>query len=850
WKRLLERSRNNNDRLFFVDYAAEVVTKPNAETSVFPGNRNLTRTGLAMNDVIALADEDRHTRILAFTDGYSTEPLTGVPEKLEELGIPLDYRLLRGEEEADFRVTKFELPARKQIGEPFVINIGVAGTVDAEVPVTILRGGKVLMETTTIVQAGVANLRFTDRIVNPGGHEYEVRIAPQIDAHPGNNTFTNWIDIVSGPRVVLVSKYLNDPIAEVLKGQGFEVQLVSDTLSLHEGYLSGAKAVILNNVPAYEIPNEFLDAMDFFVTEQGGGFLMVGGKHSFGAGGYFESAVDPLLPVTMELKSEHRKLAVAMAIVLDRSGSMGMTVSSGHTKMQLANEGSARAVELLGGMDAVTVFAVDSQPHMIAPLLNVGEHRGELVGRIRTIESMGGGIFVYTGLQAAWDVLKKTDVGQRHVILFTDAADSEEPGDYKNLLAEMIKENCTVSVIGLGTRTDPDAKFIEDVAKRGNGRMFFTNVPGNIPNIFAQETVTVARSTFIEDPIGAQPTGGWYEIASQNVDWLKEVDGYNLSYIREDDSQALISTDEYKAPLISFGRRGIGRTGAVSFPMGGDFSQRVRDWGGFGDFLQTKTRWLMGEDAPPGVGIRHELAGTELTIDLLYDDEEWNDRFATRPPQVALSRASNADNVEKLTWDRLAPGHYSVKTDLQEGDLIRGAVQIGDVALPFGPVVVGTSTEWAFDETRVADLRSAAEASGGGEILELSDAWRKPEVKAYAGFLPWLIFLLLGLVLTDALITRTGWQFPEFSSLLQKASAFKPAKKGDDPRSEKAVAERQQAAELAAEEKAKTTPSARPTAPPEPESAPEPAKQKEEKPDPAQAAADRRSRFARAKKRK
>ena len=57
--------------------------------------------------------------------------------------------------------------------------------------------------------------------------------------------------------------------------------------------------------------------MDFYVREQGGSLLMAGGKKSFAAGGYFESAIDPLLPVSMEMKQEHRKLMVAMAIVME-----------------------------------------------------------------------------------------------------------------------------------------------------------------------------------------------------------------------------------------------------------------------------------------------------------------------------------------------------------------------------------------------------------------------------------------------------------------------------------------------------------------------------------------------------
>ena len=89
------------------------------------------------------------------------------------------------------------------------------------------------------------------------------------------------------------------------------------------GRLSGASAVILEDVPAHRVSRELLAALPFYVEEQGGGLWMVGGKFSFGSGGYFESPIDPLLPVSMELRQEHRKLAVALAVVLDRSGSMG-----------------------------------------------------------------------------------------------------------------------------------------------------------------------------------------------------------------------------------------------------------------------------------------------------------------------------------------------------------------------------------------------------------------------------------------------------------------------------------------------------------------------------------------------
>ncbi len=812
WRTLLERSRpSDSHRLHFIDYADEAIPLGDAETAVYPGNRNLTRTDLALRDALARVNPKRHNRILLFSDGYSTEPLTGISEKLATAGVPLDYRLLSAPEKTDYQVTEVTAPDRTQLGEPYVVEISVSGTDDGIVPLTMTRDGQTLFTREIEIVDGTGSFRFSDRLTEPGGHRYEAVIEANQDAYEGNDRFENWIEVAAGPRVVLLTHYTDDPLARILEAQGFDVVRVSETANISPGILSGAKALIVNNVPAYELPNDFLGAVEFFVTEQGGGLLMAGGERSFGSGGYYESAIDSLLPVSMELKSEHRKLAVAMAIVMDRSGSMSMTVPSGHSKMQLANEGAARAIELLGEGDAVTVWAVDSSAHQICKLLNVGKSRGELLSRTRSIESMGGGIFVYTGMKAAWDVLKKAEHGQRHMILFTDAADSEEPGEYRNLLAEMEKEGATVSVIGLGSRGDADATFIEDIAKRGKGRMFFTDVPGSLPNIFAQETVTVARSSFIEEQTGTQSSGRWYEVARKDTDWLPAVDGYNLSYLRDGDEAALVTSDSYAAPLVAFGRRGVGKTAAVSFPLGGDFSQRVREWEGIGDFVQTLTRWLMGEEVPAGVGIRYEMIGTELTIDLLYDSAEWSEKFSTSTPRLVLQEGFESGSSKPLAWERLAPGHYSVRTDLTEGKPVRGAVQLGDSALAFGPVAVGSASEWTFDSDRISELRETARTSGGEELVDLTTAWRKPPSPEFEPIRNWLLALATICFLLEALVTRTGWHLPR--------TTFRP--------------ERKQVPSIPAEEKNPEKEKPQPEVEIETDSRP----------------ANRKSRFARAKKR-
>lgn len=762
WQRLLEASKpSRHDTLHFINYANEVA-ELGADGSSFTGSRKLTRSGLALQSIAAQSDEKRPSRVLLFTDGFSTEPLQEASSQMQARGIPLDYRLIREEKENDFRLARMAFPERVQVGEPFLISLTLRGAADATFPLILRRNGQVLTESDVTLVNGLATVEFTDRIPRSGGFEYQAEIRPQNDAHPGNNRATRWIEITGGPRLVLATRYQDDPVAKALSALDFTVETVTDPSQLKPGLLSGTRAVIVNNIPAHEIPTDFMKSLDFFVREQGGGLLMAGGERSFGSGGYFQSPIDALLPVSMELKSEHRKLSVALAIVIDRSGSMSVGVGGGRTKIDLADAGAANAIDLLGPMDQIAVFAVDSQATKTIPLTRIDDRKAELGARVRKISSAGGGIFVYEGLNAAWSELKKSPAGTRHVILFSDAQDSEEPGDYKKLIKEMTDNGATISVIGLGTAKDVDSALLEDIAKLGNGRIFFSNEPMDIPKIFAQETVTIARSAFIKDPVGTQATGRWSEISPKPTEWFKQVDGYNLSYAREDATVSLVSTDEYLAPLVAHARRGLGRSAAVSFPLGGDFSETARNWPGYGDFLQTMGRFLMGQDTPPGIALKHRLDGTRLTLDLLYDTATWSQKLSAAPPKVRLQDDAGGP-VSDLPWRRIAPGHFSLTRDLDEGSIVRGAVQVGENALPFGPLSVGSSVEWAFEPERLAELRAVSAQTKGRELLDLSKAWLRPPFVAETSLRLPLGIALVMLILAEALLTRTEWKLPQFA---------------------------------------------------------------------------------------
>lgn len=753
---LLARSKSEADRIFYVDFAELAQLRGEAD-EIPPAQQQQTHIGLAAAFALSRMAPDRAARLLVVTDGYSTEPLANLPERLARQNVPLDYRLVAQAGLADYRIERLELPTRVQAGESFLIEVEVAGEPDGAVSLELARDGAPICHAQLEVRNGKAQARFTDRLGGAGAHHYRATISAPNDARPGNNHAEKWIEIAGGPRVLLVTNYADDPLAAVLGGQGFQVETVSDPARAQVGQLAGAKAVILNNVPAYRVPSEFIAALDFYVRAQGGGLLMVGGKFSFGAGGYFGSPIDALLPVSMELRTEQRKLAVAMSVVLDRSGSMAARIAGNLQKMDLANEGAARAIELLGPMDAVSVFAVDTEPHEIVPLTSLGANRGELMQTVRRITSGGGGICVPTGLRAAREQLLKAKAGQRHIILFADANDAtQELGNWAALCSQMAKEGITISVIGLGKETDSGGKFLRDVAELGKGRVFFNENATDLPALFAQETVAVARSAFLEEPVKLAPTAGWLEIAAKPLAWPEAVDGYNLSYLKPEATAAAFSTDEYKAPLVAFWQRGAGRVAAVSFPLGGEFSQRARAWEHYGDFAQTLGRWLAGEQLPPGLGLRTRLDGMELRLDLFYDTS-WEQKLAHAAPRIVLGDGT-AGTTRELVWERLEPGHFAATARLDPDRWVRGAVQVEKFTLPFGPVVAGSNAEWSFDRARLLELESVARASGGTERVDLAKIWLAPRRPAFRDLRPWLLVALLVLFVADALFARLGWR--------------------------------------------------------------------------------------------
>jgi hypothetical protein len=363
-------------------------------------------------------------------------------------------------------------------------------------------------------------------------------------------------------------------------------------------------------------------------------------------------------------------------------------------------------------------------------------------------------------LKAATEELQKVkDVAARHVILFSDARDSqqEKEGAYRNLVQKLAEENVTVSVIGMGSDSDVHASLLREIANVGKGRAFFQADPYGIPALFAQETMKISRPSFSQSPEQIVETSGWREVSAARLQWPAQADGFNITLPRAGATIAAHTAGDGadRVPLVAFWQRGSGRVAAVGMPVAGPYSDTVRAWAGCATMVSSLARWTASQDHPPGASLDARVRGTELEVDFYYEDS-WAARMSGGPPRLRLSGASE-DAVREGAWERMAPGHFRARVPLQPGEVVSGAVQVDKTTLPFGPLMVPSAVEWRRNPEVLAEVRALVSATGGRERTDLAGAWEYPANAARnVSLLPWVLCALAVVLVAEALQTRIG----------------------------------------------------------------------------------------------
>jgi Mg-chelatase subunit ChlD len=735
---LLEKRRAAGDRVGIVTFGREArierlpeefgqaaaFTKEGAAAFTQEVDPDGSDLGSAISLAASLIPRERPGRLIVLSDGEANgSPAIASAHEMSARGLPLDFRLFDRGNSADAAVESIELPSTVDEREPFQFSAWVRTDRAIETDVMLFRDGVEIARKRQEFGSGATQLTFRDLIDRPGIARYRLELAAPGDRVPENNIGTGALRVEAPPTILLVNAGGGpDNFSRALGSGKLRVQTVgAHSLPQDLSGFAGFRAVVLENVPAKDIGPQALGALTRFATDLGGGVLVTGGRGSFGVGGYFKSVIDPYLPVSMEIKNEHRKLSLAMVVALDRSGSMAMPVGGGRAKMDLANLGTCAAIETLGPYDEVGVLAVDSSAHVISPLVSA-EDTASICRRVKSIRSMGGGIFVYTALATAAKMIQQSDKGTRHIVLFADAADSEEPGDYQRLLDTIAPLGITVSVIGLGTEADQDANFLKDIARRGNGRIYFTNNVEDLPRMFAEEAITVARSSFIDAPTPAHALADMVLLGDLPASKFPSIDGYNLSYLRPGATMAVMSDDDYHAPLLSFWHRGLGRVAALTLEVDGKYSGSLNRWKDFGGFATGLGRWLLGGDPPLGMRATMDREGGEGIVRLELDPDRKRgsaEDIRSAAAAIAAPGDSASGQSQRLNLEWTGENSLEARFPIRKLGIFLGAVDPGQghfLRLP--PLMLPYSPEY---EPRVdpaegrKTLLEIARISGGTE---------------------------------------------------------------------------------------------------------------------------------------
>jgi len=408
------------------------------------------------------------------------------------------------------------------------------------------------------------------------------------------------------------------------------------------------------------------------------------------------------------------------------------------------------------------VVAVDSSAHTIAKLAPVG-NKGAIRNRILRIEAMGGGIFIYEALSASARMLVSAKAGTRHIILFADAADSEEPGAYKKLLEKCKGANITVSVVGLGTPSDMDADLLRDIARRGNGRCFFTTNPEELPRLFAQDTFVVARSAFVDEQTPVRPTGGLVALTGRPFDMPLPVGGYNLCYLRRGATLGVVTVDEYKAPVVAAWHAGVGRVLCYTAEADGAYTGPIAGWQDIGNFLTSTARWVAGAfgTLPHNMLVTQELRDGTCLVQLHLDPERDTEPLSELPKVTTLRGVPGAPpTVRKTTMQWTSADTLGVEIPLHGSETALSTVEVpGAGRLSLAPVCLPYSPEYKPREAEAGALtmERLARATGGRARVNLTSIWKElPKQPRMVELGHWLLILALTIFLLEVLERRTG----------------------------------------------------------------------------------------------
>ncbi len=479
--------------------------------------------------------------------------------------------------------------------------------------------------------------------------------------------------------------------------------LTSDLLRLQAHDL-----VILQNVPAELVEPRAQRALVAYVEDLGGGLVMIGGPDSFGAGAWKGSAIEPILPVRLDLPDQLVVPEAAIVFVLDSSGSMGGSVlGSARSQQQIANEAAALAVGSLDSKDLVGVISFNNRARLVVPLRE-NTDPDSTVAAIRSIAS-GGGTNLGPAMQLAREQLSGVEAKLRHVIVLSDGRSQNETA-LAPLAAQMFDEGIRVTTIAVGDSSD--AETMRQIAEQGHG--VFHNVVSatTLPQVFLK-AVRIVRSPMVrEQPFDVVmlPTGS---PLTEGLGQPPRLNGLVLTQAREERTITYAMATPEGEPVLAHWPVGLGQVAAFTSDAH-YWAQRWLGWDGYVAFWTRVARVIGRAPTTSNAELSSVVEGGRLKLRAEVTDDAGAPVDLLDMPATVYGPSGDPSEIRLR---QTAPGVYEGEADASEaGSYVvvvkprRGAERLAPV---LGGASVGAGAEFRSLESNTALLEAISQITGG-----------------------------------------------------------------------------------------------------------------------------------------
>ena len=663
-----------------------------------------TNIAAAIELAAAVIPEGYVPHVVLLSDGVQTEG--DALHASRAVGVPISTVPLQSPAQPEVCVSAVRTKGQVQLGTPFYVEVALRSSHDDEGTVELFRDGRLVDEKRATLTEGDNRVRFTQSIGGDRLATFTARIEGFRDTLSENNSAASVVFTTARPRVLLVESeaLLARHLAAALKTEKIEVEVRRpEGIFLKQSLadLQGYELLVLSNVPAASLSEPQMDLIRTYVRDFGGGLIVVGGDQAFTPGGYRNTTLEEILPVWCEFEKTDERPSMAMALVIDRSGSM----EEGGA-IELAKEATRQAVNLLDSKDQVGVIAFQDYAEWVSQVHPCSD-KEHVLERIDTITA-GGGTNMYPAVERAYLSLREAFAELKHVIVLTDGV--SHPGDFHALTARMAESGITLSTVAVG----PEAvrELLEDIARIGKGHHYYCDDAEAVPKIFALETASASKMGIIEKPFRPQVERSLEALGEVDLNTAPSLLGYVET--RPKPASQTVMTSPRGHPLLIWWRYGLGVTVAFTSDVQSRWAAAWLRWPEFSRFWAQLVRHAIRKDQAEDFALRVDHQNRRATVTLDAVDPEG--RYLNSA-EATLTVIDPERTSRQLAVDQVAPGRYAIDFPTPTAGTYYLELRLAHrgplVYAGRRGLVVGYHDEYRTRPTDHDLLRAIAEATGG-----------------------------------------------------------------------------------------------------------------------------------------